>query len=62
MHFVAVTDHRRRYSINAEVFFEYTKIEHVENGSVSMVEIPFNGATINRLLLKFHKGNLGALE
>lgn len=62
MHLVAVTGHRRRYSINAEVFFEYTKTEHVENGSVSMVEIPFNGATINHLLLKFHKGNLGALE
>lgn len=33
-----------------------------KNGSVSMVEIPFNGEMINRLLLKFHKGNLGALE
>lgn len=40
----------------------YSKIEHVENGSVSMVEIPFNGEMINRLLLKFLKGNLGALE
>ena len=45
-----------------EVFFVYSKIEHVENGSVSMVEIPFNGEMINRLLLKFLKGNLGALE
>lgn len=53
---------QRHYSIHAEVFFVYSKIEHVENGSVSMVEIPFNGITINRLLLKFHKGNLGALE
>ena len=45
-----------------EVFFVYSKIEHIENGSVSMVEIPFNGEMINRLLLKFLKGNLGALE
>ena len=53
---------QRHYSIHVEVFFVYSKIEHVENGSVSMVEIPFNGAMINRLLLKFLKGNLGALE
>ena len=53
---------QRHYSVHADVFFLYSKIEHAENGSVSKVGIPFNGATINRLSLKFHKGNLGALE